>query len=357
LRSRIPVPGRRELVSKYGQDPVYASRTYALLSLAQACAAHTLSGRAGRDKQSHTRSLNAGISAASINLLSRLFPDAIDADRNIEEISRALQSSGLDLRHVQEIIELCLNGTKRVIQRGANDGADKALEVNPPTGRAFWYSFDNLPPLRPYWGSVKPLCVEIVEKYIPASPPGLDTPEFKNALEDVRRKSSNINADQMAMVQHWADGPGTPTPPGHWNLIACEMLADSKKSETERTKILALLNIAMFDAGIACWRTKFKYWLARPSQFDTSIPVRIKVPNFPSYVSGHSAFSGAAATVLGRFLPAQRDKLAAMAQQASQSRVFAGIHFRTACHDGRIVGSEVADYILENLMWRIHGER
>src|SRR6185295_5578656 len=114
---------------------------------------------------------------------------------------------------------------------------------------------------------------------------------------------------------------------------ACEMLAGSKKSETERTKILALLNIAMFDAGIACWRTKFKYWLARPSQFDTSIPVRIKVPNFPSYVSGHSAFSGAAATVLGRFLPAQRDKLAAMAQQASQSRVFAGIHFNFDCEN------------------------
>ena len=341
----------RQLVSKHGQDPVYASRTYAHLSLAQAFAAHVVSHApvVRKEREHHSKFVNFGVSVASIRFLSHLFPGDIEFDQRVQELSANLKSSRLSSQDINTIVDLSVGGANRVKDYRAADGADKEVEVIAPKGREYWYSFENRPPIRPYWGNVKTLCIDSAEKYVPGPPPAFDSPEFKSAVADVRQKSSNITPDQLAMVHHWADGAGSPTPSGHWNLLACDFLSNSKKSETERARILALLNIAMLDAGIACWRTKFKYWLARPSQVDPNISVRIKVPNFPSYVSGHSSFSGSAATVLSHFFPEQRERFKGMANQASQSRVLCGIHFKFDCEDGLRMGRQIGKFVVSTL--------
>jgi membrane-associated phospholipid phosphatase len=68
------------------------------------------------------------------------------------------------------------------------------------------------------------------------------------------------------------------------------------------------------------------------------------IPNFPSYISGHSTFSGAAAAVLGYIIPENAAKYTAMANEASISRLYGGIHYRSDCSVGLQVGNNVGKF-------------
>ncbi len=104
--------------------------------------------------------------------------------------------------------------------------------------------------------------------------------------------------------------------------------------------------MTMMDAAIVCWDIKFHYFNPRPSQVDPSIKTLTGVPNFPAYVSGHSVFSAAAAEILGYLVPANATKYRGMAQDAANSRLIGGIHFRTDCEVGMSVGAKVGDHAI-----------
>jgi len=105
-----------------------------------------------------------------------------------------------------------------------------------------------------------------------------------------------------------------------------------------------LLNMSLMDAAIVCWDTKNFYFNPRPSQMNPAIKTLTGVPNFPAYVSGHSVFSGSAATILGYILPSQASKYQSMAAEAAMSRLVGGIHYRTDCEVGITVGNNVGHY-------------
>ena len=107
-------------------------------------------------------------------------------------------------------------------------------------------------------------------------------------------------------------------------------------------RTLALIGTAVQDAGVCCWETKFYYYTPRPQQF--SLKTSIGLPNFPGYTSGHSTFSGAAAEVLSYVFPEQAGKFQEQAKQASESRVFGMIHFRSDCDAGLICGKNIGAY-------------
>lgn len=98
------------------------------------------------------------------------------------------------------------------------------------------------------------------------------------------------------------------------------------------------------DAAVVCWDTKMRYFNPRPSQLDPRIKCVTGVPNFPSYISGHSTFSGAAATILGHIFPERATAYTAMAQEASLSRMYGGIHYRSDCETGVLVGKNIGNY-------------
>jgi len=145
-------------------------------------------------------------------------------------------------------------------------------------------------------------------------------------------------------VHFWADGVGTSTPPGHWNAIAAQDFIGKNFSEVRWARNLALLNMAEMDAAIVCWDTKYFYFNPRPTQNNPAIKTLTGIPNFPSYISGHSTFSGAAAAVLSYIVPENATKYAAMATEASMSRMYAGIHYRADCTVGLEVGTNVGNY-------------
>jgi membrane-associated phospholipid phosphatase len=102
--------------------------------------------------------------------------------------------------------------------------------------------------------------------------------------------------------------------------------------------------MAQHDAGIACWDAKYAYFNPRAVQLDRSIKTIIGLPNFPSYTSGHSTFSAAAAEVLSYLFPQAADFFASERDEAALSRLYGGIHYPADITAGKDHGTQVGDY-------------
>jgi len=176
-----------------------------------------------------------------------------------------------------------------------------------------------------------------------------------------------------ALTEFWADGPSSETPPGHWNSIAQIIAAAQGNTLEENARLFALLNIAMADAAICAWDAKYEFHFWRPvtaiayAEPELNWMSFIVTPPFPDYVSGHSTFSGAAATVLAvfygtddlpftigsDFLPGVYRSFStplAAAGEAADSRLYGGIHFRTANEDGLEAGISVGNWTDTNYL-------
>jgi membrane-associated phospholipid phosphatase len=104
--------------------------------------------------------------------------------------------------------------------------------------------------------------------------------------------------------------------------------------------------VAMADSFICCWDAKYTYWTARPITADPSLDVLIPTPPFPSYTSGHATASTAAATVLGYLFPDDASILLERAEEAKQSRLWAGIHFPIDIDMGALGGGMIGRLIV-----------
>jgi membrane-associated phospholipid phosphatase len=191
--------------------------------------------------------------------------------------------------------------------------------------------------------------------------------------------STTRTADQTEIAKFWADGGGTFTPPGHWNAIAAGLIEEDGVGLFRTARVFAQLDVALADAAIVCWETKFKYNFWRPvtairaAETDRNpatapdaawLPL-LTTPPFPDYTSGHSTFSGAAATVLAGAFGANREfstasdngaitrtftSLRAAADEAGMSRVYGGIHYRSANLEGLACGRAIGAAVVRNVL-------
>src|SRR4029453_11702446 len=131
--------------------------------------------------------------------------------------------------------------------------------------------------------------------------------------------------------------------PGHWNRIAREVGEDQGNTLAENARMLALLDISMADALIASWDAKFAYNYVRPvtaiqnadndpnpdTAGDTAWLPLLTTPGHPSYTSGHSSISAARAhpPAGGKHPPRHFDGFGDAAEEAANSRLYAGIHW------------------------------
>jgi len=342
----------RNLVSRNSFDPVSASRVYAFLSIAQNdTVAHTEETER-RDSDNPPAVIKAVIRAAvassSVAVLSELF--SLNANQLKEAYNGFAKTADFTKapgKTIQRGTELGQAVAERVLRRARDDGSDRNNEVVVPRGLGYWRTEPGHSPVQANWGQVRPLLMESVDRFVAKPPPGLDSPSFRSALAEVKTLARRLDTEQWELVRYWADGVGTPTPPGHWNEIAADLIVTHGLSERSATRTLALLNIALFDAGIACWKTKYTYWLARPSQIDLDIRPNIGLPNFPSYTSGHASFSGAAAEVLSHLFPEQAKNVRKLAADAALSRVYAGIHFPFDSDEGLRMGRRIGLLAIE----------
>lgn len=221
-------------------------------------------------------------------------------------------------------------------------------------GEEPWVSLESpvRPPMLPFFGNVKCFLFDSLTSISlrPQPPPSTSSDQMKKELAEVYSFTGNPTRDHIKKVHYWADGVATATPPGHWNEIASADFITKNFSEVRWARNLALLNMAEMDAVIVTWEAKFYYFNPRPSQLDPRIKVLTGLPNFPSYISGHSTFSGAAATILGHIIPERKAAYDAMAMEAAMSRLYGGIHFRSDCEVGLVVGKNVGDYAVNRAL-------
>ena len=221
-------------------------------------------------------------------------------------------------------------------------------------GEIPWVSLEipKRPPMLPLFGKVKTFLFDSTTALSlrPPPPPSTESEQMKKETDEVYQITKNLDRKQIAIVHFWADGLGTYTPAGHWNTIAAQDYIGQNYSEVRWARNFALLNMALMDAAIVCWDTKYFYCNPRPSQLDPRIKTITGVPNFPSYLSGHSTFSGAASTILSHLLPQRAEAYREMAKEASLSRMYGGIHFRSDCEVGLTVGKSIGSYAIERAL-------
>jgi membrane-associated phospholipid phosphatase len=245
----------------------------------------------------------------------------------------------------------------------------------PPSGAGQWSATPPAfaPALLPWWGDNRPFVLKGSDACpAPAPPPYSEasaSPFYKEA-EEVWRIANAATQAQRQFALYWADDPGkTPTPAGHWVHIAGDVLKARKATLADAAEAYALLALAMNDAFIAAWRSKYQINLLRPVTYvqlfiDSNwTPQLMNTPPFPEYPSGHSVQSAAAAAVLSRLFGAQTaftdnahndrgwgprtfPSFAAAAEEAALSRLYAGIHFRSAVINGQAQGRCVAERVL-----------
>ncbi len=214
-----------------------------------------------------------------------------------------------------------------------------------------WLSqeFPDRPPMLPTYGFVQPWNFNsaTVVALRPKAPPLIDSPEFKENMDELLTIAKKQTRDQARIANFWADGVGSYTPPGHWHRKAADLCHSNNFSEVRTARTFALVGTAIQDAGVCCWDAKYYYYYPRPNQMDSKVKTSVGLPNFPSYTSGHSMFSGAAAEVLSYIFPKDKEKLDAMAAEASVSRIYGLIHYRFDCEQGLATGHKVGDYAVQ----------
>jgi membrane-associated phospholipid phosphatase len=302
----------------------------------------------------------AGVTAEMMKLL---FPDEIASIQQLadqQELS-AIMSGAAVRSDIVAGEALGRQVADLFIARGRTDNAGKAVGTpaeweslatrTAATGETPWHSLESPArnPMLPLFGAVKSFLLDsaTVVSLRPGPPPSTSSAQMQQETQEVYSYVQNPSRENMRITQFWADGVGTYTPPGHWNAIAASDFIQQNYSEVRWARNMALLNLSLMDAAIVCWNTKYFYFNPRPTQMNPNIKTLTGIPNFPSYISGHSTFSGAASTVLGYILPERASAYMQMAQEASLSRLVSGIHFRSDINVGMQVGISVAGYTIQ----------
>ena len=226
-------------------------------------------------------------------------------------------------------------------------------------------------PLLPDWGNNRTFAMPDGATCGLPPPPAYSTEPgsaFYAEAKEVYDTVKDLTPEQRQIARFWSDDPMlSPTPPGHWISIAMQVQTATGAPLSEQVDLQARLGIALADAFIGCWHAKFDYDLLRPVTYiratmDPKWEPLLITPPFPEYPSGHSTQSGAAAEVLTAFFgedfafedathlddglePRRFPSFWAAAQEAGMSRLYGGIHFRSAIdqglEQGRCIGRHV----------------
>jgi hypothetical protein len=247
----------------------------------------------------------------------------------------------------------------------------------------------------PQFVGMTPWAIASPSAFRAPAPPPLTSDRYTRDFNEVKTMGSQTSAtrtaDQTIFALVWASGTASYL----WNHAALELLdghgdgeaedhaRNGRRGLLEHARILAAMDVAMADAAIGCWDTKYFYNLWRPitgireaaadgnpaTIADAGWTPLISTPAHPSYTSGHSCVSAAAAGILAhefgehtRFT-IESDQMPgvvrsfstfnAALEEVKDARVFAGIHWRFDCERGQAIGAAVASDILENSFQRV----
>jgi hypothetical protein len=245
--------------------------------------------------------------------------------------------------------------------------------------------------LEPHWREIRPMVMDAAAQFMPPRPPAVDLRNtgspYHRALMEVKRTVDSLDDEQRHIADFWDDNPFKMnvsghvmfatkkfSPPGHWmNIVG---IAARKAGADVNATVAAYAEtaIALFDGFISCWDEKYRSNYVRPetainAEIDQDWRPYIQTPPFPSYTSGHSTISAAAAEVMTEhfgdglaftdtslleFGIANREvrSFREAAQEASISRLYGGIHYRFDLEAGNRSGKALGEFVARRLRLR-----
>ena len=241
--------------------------------------------------------------------------------------------------------------------------------------------------VEPHWAKMKALTMDTVSQFRPIAPPQYSEDKnsaFWKELVEVHEISKTLVEERENILTFWDDNPFVSrhkghlmfqdkkmTPGGHWLAICQSFLKDKKVGFYESLRAYAMTSVSLYEAFISCWDAKYFYASVRPetvisAKLDKQWHPLLVTPPFPSYTSGHSTVSAAAAETLTALfgdnqaytdetekeygLPVRSFKsFREAAREASISRVYAGIHYRSDCDKGNEQGSKLGLMVVSKI--------
>lgn len=377
-----------DAVASHRTNPPVATRNFALVHGAVYDAVNGIVGDhlpyLMSDAGPAGASLEAAAAAAAHHVLVAVYPDAKGSFDAELAASLAAVPEGPPK---EDGIAWGVHCAEALLEARADDGAAALVDHYAPAGAGWWVP---TPPgfaagLVPQWARVKPWTMTHSSQFRVPAPPPLSSHEYAVAFEEVRRlgaaDSPDRTADQSQIALFWNDGPGTGTPPGHWQWIARILAEQQGTGLVENARLFALLSFAQADAAIVSWDNKYYYNHWRPytgiaragSDGNPATPRHdgwssyIPTPPFPTYTSGHSTFSGSSSRILASFfgtdaipfqvgsdgipgVERQYATISEAAEEAGQSRIYGGIHWQYDNTYGLSSGRAMADHLFYNFL-------
>jgi hypothetical protein len=316
---------------------------------------------------------NAALAAMNRNF----FPNTSDANRAAinaleKELETAYQSEA-DHATFQRSVDFGKAVAQLIFDWSKTDGYATNINASytPPAGPGLWAPTPPgfSPAFGPYWGNHRLFVACSLDGSAPPGPPAYSTNPSSNyykMAKEVYDISQTLTADHIALALFYRDYPGFGD--GHYISILKQVLEKKRTTLDFTAMVCAKTGIACVDAGIGCWKTKFKYNQERPIRYIREVlghsewkPL-IDTPPFPDFPSGHSTIAGSFAEILKDFFgnsypfsdhtydylgmaPRTYNSFDELVKEICDSRVYAGIHYTYSCtaaaEQGRKIGQNI----------------
>ena len=383
-------------------SPPVASRIYAYSSIAayevitsQAKEYKSLSGKiAGLNVSPANKPVNKGFSAilAYMYVGKELTFSKDSTQKIIDAHIQLAKGSGMPDELLNNSQEYALKVSKEILDWSKKDNYKQtrsAVKYTVTNEEGRWVPTPPayMPAIEPSWMKIRPVLIDSASQFLPKAPSKFNkdkNSDFYKLANEVYETGKNLSDEQKAIADFW-DCNGfkvnvsghvmfatkAMTPGGHWMGIT-GIVCNTQKADFNKTVFAyAGVSIAVMDAFIACWNTKFTYDLLRPETYinnymDNAWKPYLQTPPFPEYTSGHSIISSASAMVLTKMFgdntpfvdnterawgwPDRKyDNVKQAANEAALSRLYGGIHYREGMEQGMVEGEKIGELIFNKL--------
>ena len=365
-------------------SPLHASRTMAALNAAMYDSVNSIAQTHEPYHVDMTVAPGTSRQAAAAQAAHRVLSGMLPASQASYDAALAISLSNVpDGAGKTDGIALGNTVGAAILALRANDGAGVVVPYTPGSQPGQWRPTPpaNAPAALPQWATMTSWSMTSPSQFRnPNGPPAVDSAAYTDAFNQVKdigsATSMTRTQDQSNIAQFWAGPAGTATPPGHWNRIAQTVAESQGNTLEENARLFALLSITQADALISSWDNKYHYNHWRPvtaireaatdgnpnTEADASWSSFLTTPNHPSYSAAHGTLSGASGALLADFFGTDNitftsstegfvvpdrtfTSFSQASQEAADSRLYAGIHWRYDNEDGLALGRALGNYV------------